>query len=468
MSAQERDLVVIGLGAAGRSAAELAASLGARVTAVERARPGGDCLWTGCIPSKSLLASARVAHTLRTADRFGITAVEPEVDLRAVWARFRRVQADIAATDDDPDRLRAAGIEVLAGDAVLESPTVVRVGGRSLRTRHVLVATGSRPVVPDVAGLAAAGFLTSGDLFALDEPPDSLVIVGAGAVGVELAQGLGRLGVAVTLLEHAPRILPGEEPDLAEQIAATLRAEGVAVVCDVAVTRVSRPGGCVVAGRVGGDERTWSAAEVLIACGRTPVVDGLGLEAIGVEVGRHGVVVDRQGRTTVPTVWAAGDATGAPNLTHWAASAATVAVRAMLLPGPAEIEHVVPRCTFTDPELASVGRTTAQARAEHGDDVEVWRHDLAGNDRARADGASGAIVLVTGPRQVLLGAHVLAPGAGEVIHELTLAMCDGRRLNHLAGVLHAYPTIGSGVGALAAEAVRTKAARVGARARRRA
>lgn len=457
------DLVVIGLGSAGRSAAELGAALGARVAAVERDRPGGDCLWTGCIPSKALLASARVAHAVRTADRFGIAAAEPEIDLTAVWERIRRIQAGIATTDDDPDRLRSAGIEVVVGDARLVSPTTVRVGERTLETRHVLVATGSRPWLPDVPGMGDATPLTTDSLFELDRPPASLVVIGAGAVGVELAQALRRLGVAVTLLERAERVLPTEEPELAGRVGATLRAEGVDVNVSVEVTAVRRDDdSTTVEAMTPTGAQTWTAADVLLACGRSPVTDGLGLDELGVDRGPGGIVVDRRGRTSVPTVFAAGDVAGPHHLTHWAASAATVAVRAMLLRGPAAVEDVVPWCTFTDPELARVGLTVDQARAEHGDDVEVWRLDLAANDRARAEGADGAIVLVTAGRQRLVGAHVLAPGAGEVIGELALAIRDGRRLNHLAGLLHAYPTISSGVGTLAAEAVRTKAARIGA------
>ncbi len=463
------DLVVIGLGSAGRSAAELAADLGARVAAVERARPGGDCLWAGCVPSKAVVASARVAHQVRHAGAHGVVVGEPAVDLAAVWARMHAVRDAVAETDDDPGRLRAAGIDVHLGHARLVAPGVVEVGdgtsgGRTLHADHVLVATGSRPAVPDVPGLAELAPLTTEALFDADAPPPSLVVLGGGPVGVELSQALVRLGVPVTLLEREPSLLPGEEPALAARVGRALAADGIVVVTGARVSDARRdPGGDVVlAGTTPSGPATWRAADVLLAAGRVPVTDGLGLDELGVALDGGRPVVDALGRTSVPGVWAAGDVAGPHHLTHWAATAGTTAVRAALLGATGGEVGAVPWCTFSDPELARVGATTAQARALHGDDVETWTIDLAEVDRARAEGAAGAVVLVTGPRQRLLGAHVLAPAAGEVIGELALAIHDGRRLNHLAAVLHAYPTISSAIGTLAARAVRAKASRVGA------
>lgn len=439
------DLVVIGLGSAGRTAVEFAAELGAEVVGIDRRPPGGDCLWTGCIPSKALLASARVAHTMRTADRMGVATVEPTIDLDAVWERIRDVQFAVAATDDDPERLRDLGVDIVMGEARVTSPTTVTVDGRRIETGTILIATGSRPIVP--AGFEHA--LTTDSLWSLDRPPTTLQIVGGGSVGCELGQGLHRLGVDVEVLERESSILPGLEPLVVEPVAAAFAAEGLTVRTQVL------------------DSTPRNDGPRLVAVGRSPVVEGLGLEELGVQVGEHGVVVDDQGRTAVPSIFAAGDVTGRPHLTTRAASDATTAVRAMLLPGPASRESVTPTVVFTDPELASVGLTSSGAAAVT-DDVEVWTLDVADTDRGRTDAAAGRIALVTGPRQRLLGAHVVAPGAGEVIGELALAIRDGRRLNHLAGLQHAYPTISSGIGTLAARAVRARAGAVGDRARRRA
>ena len=458
------DLVVIGLGTAGRTAAELAAELGLRVVAIERDRPGGDCLWAGCVPTKALVAAGRTAHAMRTAERFGIRSHEPEVDGAAVLARIRAVQHDVFATDDDPERLRALGVDVRTGDARLVDASTVAVGGERIRTRFVLVATGSEPVLPDIPGIDGPGVWTTADLFAADDLPARVVVLGAGPAGCELAQALARLGRRVHLVEQADRLLAGVPAGLAERVRATLEAEGVDLRLGTGLRSVAQGSGGVVA-----DVGEALATDVVLACtGRRSATGDLGLAELGVAFGRHGPVVDERCRTEVPSIYVVGDATGEIHQTHWAASAAAVAVRAMFLPGPAAVEQVVPRCTFVDPELATVGLDEATARAVHGDDVAVWELDLTANDRARAEGAAGVVVLVTGARQRLLGAQVLAPGAGEVIHELALAIRDGRRLNHLAGLLHAYPTISSAVGTLAARAVRSRSmGRLGARASRR-
>lgn len=281
------DLVIVGLGSGGIVAAQFAANLGLRVAAIERDRAGGDCLWTGCVPSKALIASARTAHAMRSADRVGITAVEPDVDLAAVWRRMRAVQAQIAATDDDPDGLLAIGVEVIEGVARLAGPHTVQVADRMLDTRFVLLCTGSRSALPVVAGLEEAGVLTSDSLFALERPPGSLTIIGGGPIGVELAQAWRRLGQAVTLVERGPRLLARDEPALVARLTATLRAEGVDVRLDAVAEEVAVAGGQKV-GRIAGAQRPVAADEVLVAVGRRPVVEGLGLEALGIELGELG------------------------------------------------------------------------------------------------------------------------------------------------------------------------------------
>ncbi|MGZ8765846.1 MAG: FAD-dependent oxidoreductase, partial [Acidimicrobiia bacterium] len=236
---QRYDLVIVGMGSGGMVAAEFAASLDLRVAVVERGRVGGDCLWTGCVPSKALLASAKVAHHMRTASAFGMRSVEPDVDRTAVWKRIRAVQQQIAESDDDPARFTAMGIDVIPGAARLVDAHHVAVGDRSIETRFVLLATGSRPAVPDIPGLAAVGFLTSENVFELDDPPASFVNIGGGPIAVEMVQGFTRLGIATTLLQKCPRVLPRDEVELVDLLVASLRAEGVDLQFDVDTERVT-------------------------------------------------------------------------------------------------------------------------------------------------------------------------------------------------------------------------------------
>ena len=456
------------MGSAGIVAAEFAPKLQIKVACVERDRVGGDCLWTGCVPSKALLASARAAHTMRNAGRYGLTAVAPQIDTAKVWARIKAIQAQIAATDDNAERFRAAGVDVLLGPARLTSPTTVRAGDEQHHARYVLLATGSRPATPAIEGLEDAGFLTSERIFELDRAPRSLVMIGAGPICIELAQALNRLGVTVTVLQRGARILPREEPALAERLLARLRDEGVDVQTGVAIDRVEVRAGD---GRkvVHAGERSWAAEEIFVATGRTPNVEALGLDETGVEVGPRGIVVDDRLRTSVKSVYAAGDAAGRHLFTHSAGYEAARAIRNMFLPGSSGGAFLVPWCTFTDPELAHAGLTEAQARARYRDgDVRVWRQDLAHSDRARADSATdGELRIVTHGGRIV-GAHVLAPGAGEIIGELALAIERGLRLTDLASVVHVYPTIAVAIQQLAGAASYEKAQRFAWLARSRA
>jgi len=446
------DLIIVGMGSAGMVAAEFAPRLGIKVAAVEGGRVGGDCLWTGCVPSKALLASAKAAHTMRHADAYGIAAVEPVVDTARVWARIHAIQHELASTDDDPDRFREQGVDVLLGAARLTSPTTVRVGDEEHEARYVLLATGSRPYVPPIEGLAAAGYLTSERIFELDRAPESLVMIGAGPISIELSQALTRLGVRVTVLQKGPRALEREEPALAERLVRKLRAEGVDLHVGVEIDRVSvSEDGASKAVHAG--ERSWTAAEIFVGAGRRPNVEGLGLDEVGVKVGRRGVEVDDKLRTSVKTIYAAGDVAGRLLFTHSAGYEAARAVRNMFLPGSSGGAFLVPWCTFTDPELAHAGMTEAQARAEHGDDaVAVWARDLSHSDRARADSAiDGEIRIVTAKGRVV-GAHALAPSAGELIGELALAIDRKLKITELASLVHVYPTIAIAIQQVAGEA----------------
>ncbi|HEX3393331.1 MAG TPA: FAD-dependent oxidoreductase [Acidimicrobiales bacterium] len=452
------DVVIVGMGSGGMVAAEFAASLDLRVAVVERGRVGGDCLWTGCVPSKALLASAKAAHTMRVADQWGLPSVVPEIDTALVWKRIRAVQQEVATTDDNPDRYRAMGIEIIAGSATLTGPHGVRVTAgdgsvSDLDTRFVLLCTGSRPSVPPIEGLVEAGYLTSENVFELERGPGSVVMIGGGPIAIEMAQGFSRLGIAVTVLQRGGRILPRDEPDLAATLTAMLRAEGVDLRLNVETRRVTvEDGRKVVHGAEDGVDARWDAEELMVAAGRRPNTEGLGLEKVGVEVGPKGVVVDQRMRTTVSSIYASGDLAGRFLFTHSAAYEGVRAVRDMFFPGKGTVTDFVPWCTFTDPELAHAGLTVAEARQRWGDGVDVWRMELAHSDRARAESASeGAIIIVTHDKKVM-GAHILAPAAGEMIHELALAISRGMSFGDVAGLIHVYPTLSTSIGQLAAEA----------------
>ncbi|MGI9022102.1 MAG: dihydrolipoyl dehydrogenase family protein [Acidimicrobiales bacterium] len=451
------DVVIVGMGSGGMVAAEFAATLGLRVAVVERSRVGGDCLWTGCVPSKALLASGKAAHTMRVADRWGLPSVDPEIDTSLVWKRIRAVQQAVASTDDDPDRYRAMGVEIVFGFASLVGPHTVRVTGADgsvsdLETRFVLLCPGSRPAVPPVEGLADAGFLTSENVFELERGPSSVVMIGGGPIAVEMAQGFSRLGIGVTVLQKGPGILPRDEPDLVAILTRLLIDDGVDLRLNVETERVTVENGRkVVHGTENGVAGRWDAEELMVAVGRRPNIAGLGLEEIGVEVGARGVVVDQRMRTTVPSVYAAGDVAGRFLFTHSAAYEGVRAIRDMFFPGKGTVTDFVPWCTFTDPELAHAGATVAEAEKRWGDSVKIWRMDLVHSDRARADGApEGAIVIVTHDEQVV-GAHILAPSAGEMIHELALAISRGLSFGDVASLIHVYPTLSTSIGQLASE-----------------
>ncbi len=456
--ADRYDLVIVGMGSGGMVAAEFAATLDLKVAVAERGRVGGDCLWTGCVPSKALLGAAKTAHHMRTADDFGIDPVEPRVDRGSVWKHIRAVQQGIASTDDNPQRFVDMGIDIVYGSAELTGKNTVQVGDRTLETRYVLLCTGSRPAVPPVEGLEDAGFVTSESLFELEEVPASFVEIGGGPICVEMVQGFTRLGIPATLLQRGPRILPKDEPALVDELVDKLRTEGIDLRFNVETEKVTVENGKkVVHGTEDGKPATWSADELLVAVGRVPNKEGLGLEELGIECTPKAIVVDNRGRTSVDTVYACGDVAGRYLFTHSAAYEGVRAVRDMFFPGKGKVVAAVPWCTFTDPELAHTGLTEAEARAKHGDNIQVWQIDLEHNDRARADGASEGRIMIITDKNKIVGAHILAPAAGEMIHEFALAIEEGVKLSELSQFMHVYPTYGTSIGQLAGEAAFEKA-----------
>jgi pyruvate/2-oxoglutarate dehydrogenase complex dihydrolipoamide dehydrogenase (E3) component len=460
--ADRYDLVIVGMGSGGMVAAEFAATLDLKIAVAERGRVGGDCLWTGCVPSKTLIASGKVAHHMAHADQWGLEPVAPKIDRARVWDRIRAVQQDVASTDDNPERFVEMGIDLVSGPARLTGPNTVVVkteaGDRELTTRYILLCTGSRPAVPPIDGLESTGFVTSETLFELTDPPASFVNIGGGPIAVEMVQGFTRLGIPTTLLQKGPRILPRDEPELVDLLVGHLRREGVELRFNVETQQVSRRGHKkVVHGTADGKPATWEADEILVAVGRRPNVEDLGLEELGIQTGPKGVIVDNRGRTSVDTVYACGDVAGRFLFTHSAAYEGVRAVRDMFFPGKGKVVASVPWCTFTDPELAHAGRTEAEARDEFKGDVEVWRQDLIHNDRARTDGATDGAIIVITHKSRIVGAHILAPAAGEMIHEFALAIEEDVKLSELGQFMHVYPTVSTSVGQLAGDAAFEKA-----------
>ncbi|MCH7811198.1 MAG: FAD-dependent oxidoreductase [Chloroflexi bacterium] len=440
----EFDLAIIGAGSAGLLAAQVAPNLGLKAALIERHRLGGDCLWTGCVPSKALIASAKAAHTIQSAERFALPATEIEIDTAKIFARIRQKQEEIAAADDSPERFRESGVDVIIDEASIVDGHTVRAGERTLTARYILICTGSRPTAPPIPGLEEVGYLTNETLFRLERAPRSFIIVGAGPIGVEMAQALHRLGVKTTLLEQLERILVRDEPSLSDTLLAVLRDEGIDVQTGVSLER-ARPGegGKQLEGQVGGEPRTWCAEEILVAAGRKANVEKLGLEQAGVEAGPKGIVVDDALRSTVPSIYAVGDAAGRFLFTHSAAAETSTVIRNMFYPGTRKAPELIPWATFTDPELAHVGVTSEEARQQHGEEgVRVFQWRFANNDRARVESATeGRMLVVTGSDFKILGAHILAPAASEMIGQFTLAMDQGvKLLPAFRDLIQIYPT----------------------------
>ena len=437
-----RDLVVIGGGVGGLVVTSVAAQLGLKVTLVERhSRLGGDCLHYGCVPSKTLIQSAKVASLMRRGPSFGLPGFAPEVDLGHVTDHVQDVIASIQV-HDDPDRFRSYGAEVLFGEARFVGPSEIEVKGERIQGKRFVVSTGSRPAIPPVQGLREAGFVTNEQVFTLKELPRRLAVLGGGPIGIELAQAFHRLGSRVTVLEMAPEILPKDDPELARELRRILEAEGLEIHVATTVERVETEDGVkVLYCKRGGGFEPVAVDEILVAAGRAPVVDELGLEAAGVEFDRRGIKVDARMRTSRKHIFACGDVTGIMPFTHVAEYQAGVIISNAVFRVPKKADYsVIPWVTYCDPELAQVGLTEAQARA-NGLEPEVLRFDFKDVDRALAEvEAHGRIKLITHKRRIL-GASILGPHGGELIHEIVLAMQAGVKIGAVSAAVHAYPTL---------------------------
>lgn len=440
------NLVVIGAGTAGLVTAAGAAGLGAKVALIERHLLGGDCLNYGCVPSKAIIRSSRVAADLRDASRFGITVPgSPAADFPAVMERMRRLRAQISR-HDSARRFRELGVDVFLGEARFSGPDTVAVGGTTLRFKKAVIATGGRAVHPPIPGLAEAGYLTNETVFSLTARPQRLLVMGGGPLGCEFAQAFRRLGCQVSLLHKYDRIMNREDPDAAELIQKVFQKEGVELLLNAQPTEISKTAaGKLVQFERAGQKGEVEVDEILIGAGRAPNVEGLNLEAAGVryEAGKgRGVLVNDRLQTTNPKIYAAGDICLPYQFTHLADAAARIVIQNTLFFGRKKLSALtIPWCTYTDPEVAHVGLNEAGAQARHVA-METFLKPLREVDRAVVDGEEEGFVKVhvKAGTDKILGATIVARHAGEMISELTAAMVGNMGLGTLAAVIHPYPT----------------------------
>ena len=443
------DLVVIGGGTAGLVAAAGGASLGAKVAIIEKNKLGGECLYYGCVPTKALVKSAKVASLMRRAPEFGIGEIPVEVDFPAVMRRMQSIIAK-AGEADSPDRFRSLGVEVFVGDSArFEEPREVSVNGSRLRSRSVILATGSYAKPPPVDGLEDVGYVDHVSVLNLEELPDSMVVIGSGPIGSEFSQMFARFGCRVELISSSPDPLPKEDPEVSAALRAFLEEDGVRVHGGARAQSVRTENGekvVTVKDKPSGDEFEIRAEEILVAAGRAPSVDGLNLDGVGIAFDNNGVKVDEYLETTAENVYASGDITGKLLFTHAAEHQSRTALSNALFPIKRKVDYdAFPWTTFTDPEVARVGLTEQQAREQH-DDVKVFRFPFDDLDRAICDGENkGFVKMVTNKKGGILGCHVIGPDAGNYIAEVVLAMRKGISIGDLSQTVHVYPTLSESV-----------------------
>ncbi|WP_103020397.1 dihydrolipoyl dehydrogenase family protein [Salinibacter altiplanensis] len=444
------DVIVIGGGAGGLSAAGIATNLGAKTTMIERDALGGDCTWTGCVPSKTLLKAAKVVHQARTASTYGLTDQPVDVDFAGVMDHVRQVRRDVYEEADAPEIFEDLDIDVRQGNAhFIDSHTVAveREDGSTEQVTgtYIIVAAGASPLVPPIDGLQEVDYLTNDSLFELDEQPERLAIVGAGPIGTEMAQAFTRLGTDVVVLDMADRILSNDAADLTATLRTTLEEEGVKYKLGAAAERVAQENGAITVET--GDGETVETDALLLATGRTANVDGLHLNTAGIDYSRKGITVDDRCRTSQGHVYAVGDVTGRYQFTHMSNHMAKVAVTNALLKIPSKIDaDHVPWVTYTEPELGHVG-AHASDLDEQGVSYETYHFPYDQLDRAITEGATTGQIKVhaTSLTGKILGASVLGERAGELITAFTIAMRNGVTLRNIGDTIHPYPAYGEGV-----------------------
>lgn len=454
----EVDLCVIGAGSAGLSAASFAAQLGASVVLIERGAMGGECLNSGCVPSKALLAAAKAAHGIRASAPFGIEAAEPRVDFAAVHRHVHAVIAAIAP-HDSVERFEGLGAQVIRAEARFIEPRVLIAGDTRVRARRVIIATGSSPSTPPIEGLDSVDYFTNESIFANPTLPEHLLILGGGPIGMELAQAHRRLGAKVTVVENA-KAMAHDDRELVQRLLEVLAGENVVIRENTKVQKVQRRGSNIVLSLdQDGRKSELEGSHLLVAAGRSARVASLDLARAGVAHTKDGIVVDRKLCTSARGVFAIGDVVAeAPRFTHIAGYHAGIAVQNALIFPFANTDYTsLPWVTYTDPELAHVGASEQDARKQHGDDVQVVRAEMQRNDRAQTELATAGLVKVIARKNGrVLGVSILGAHAGELAHVWVLAIRSGMKLKAIAQMIAPYPTLGEANKAAAGEFYRPK------------
>jgi pyruvate/2-oxoglutarate dehydrogenase complex dihydrolipoamide dehydrogenase (E3) component len=434
----ETDICVIGAGSGGLSVAAGAVQMGARVVLIEAGEMGGDCLNAGCVPSKALIAAAKVAQAQRHGFR-GVAPQDPQIDFGAVKDHVHAVIAGIAPVDSQ-ERFEGLGCTVIRAFARFTGPREVVAGDTTIRARRFVIATGSRPFVPPIQGVDTVPYFTNETIFDLRDRPDHLIVIGGGPIGMEMAQAHRRLGCEVTVIEGG-KVLGREDPELASVVVAALTAEGIKLVEGQQAVRLSGQSGAVEVTLA--DGTTVKGTHLLMAVGRKVALDGMGLEAAGIDHTPKGITVDARLRSSNRRVYAVGDAAGGLQFTHVAGWHAGIVVRQAVLGLPAKADpRAIPRATYTDPELAQVGLTEAEARAQHGNALTVVRAEFAHNDRAQAERKTEGLAKVMVVKGRPVGASIVGPQAGELIGLWALAISARLKLSAVAGMVAPYPTLG--------------------------
>jgi pyruvate/2-oxoglutarate dehydrogenase complex dihydrolipoamide dehydrogenase (E3) component len=440
------DILVIGGGAAGLTASKTAHGLGKRVALLEKTdRLGGECTWTGCIPSKALIKTAEVAYYTKQLDQYGLRMQQPfALDTSRVMSYVRSIIQDDYQSHM-PEKIRSLGIDVLFGTIQFLDDHHLQLDERTISFNKAIITTGSHPFVPPIEGLDSVPYLTNVNLFHLKQLPQSMIILGGGAIGAEMASALNRLGVAITMIEMNDRILPKEDAELVVLLTDTLLKEGVTIRTGMQVTNVKQDGDGVrvIAKDSRGAQHELQSEKLLVAVGRRPTIEGLGLEAVGVQTNTRGIVVNTKLQTTVKNIYAAGDVVGPYQFSHMAWYQAVVATRNAIVPiFKQKLNYAdVIWATFTAPELASAGLTEEQAREKYGDTIIVHRKPYAEIDRAVTDRTkNGLAKFICNKKGYLIGIHILGARAGDIIHEAQLIKAFKKRFESLHSVIHAYPT----------------------------
>ncbi len=446
MPGYDFDIGILGGGAAGLTVTSGAAQLGAKALLVEKEKElGGDCLHFGCVPSKSLIRTAHVYHLMKTAKVFGLPEMTvPPVDFKEVTARIRSVISTIQEHDSE-ERFCSLGARVEFGDPAFIDDHTIRLNGDTYSAKNWVIATGSSPGIPPVEGLDKTPFITNKEIFSLEHLPSSMIILGAGPIATEMAQAFSRLGSKVSVVQRSGQILSKEDKDLADEVMGVLSSEGVEFYLDATIIRALERGGKreVLIKDVDGREISLRAEKILVALGRKPNIEGLGLEHIGVELNKKGVKVDNRLRTNIKHIYAAGDVTGAYQFTHAAGYEAGIVISNAIFHLPRKVDYTfLPWCTYTDPELASIGMNEKAAIAA-GIKYSVWTEAFKDNDRSLAEGEKiGKIKMILDKDEKPIGVQILGPRAGELLNEWVAVLNGKVKLSSLASAVHPYPTLG--------------------------